>query len=186
VTEPGPPATLPHYLRPGLRLVFIGYNPGIESARAGHYYAFRGHVFWRHLNQSGLVAGTVGFEDDGRLMDLAGIGFTDLCPRPTVSADELTPAELADGALRLHRELLEAAPRFAVFSGKGIWGHLGNHVLGLDRRRLAAIVFGEQPERLGESRVWVIPSSSGLASKFHRQRLELLRALAVEAANDGP
>ncbi len=33
------PATLPHYLRPGLRAVFIGYNPSHYSAEAGHYYA---------------------------------------------------------------------------------------------------------------------------------------------------
>ncbi|MFN0096606.1 MAG: mismatch-specific DNA-glycosylase [Dehalococcoidia bacterium] len=179
MNDPRLATTLPHYLRPGLRLVFVGYNPGIESARLGHYYAFRGNVFWRHLNQSGLVPETVGFEDDARLMDVAGIGFTDLCPRPTTRADELTAQEVAEGALRLHRELAEAAPRFAVFSGKGIWGHLGNHVLGFDRTRLAAVAFGEQPERLGETRVWLIPSSSGLASKFHRLRLDLLREIAA-------
>ncbi len=173
------PATLPHYLRPGLRLVFIGYNPGIESARIGHYYAFRGNAFWRQLNASGLVPEPVSFEDDARLMDLAGIGFTDLCPRPTARADELSPGELAAGALRLHGELREAAPQVVVVSGKGIWTQLGRHALGLDRRYLANGRFGEQAEMVGGSRVWVIPSSSGLASKFHGERLALLCDLAA-------
>jgi TDG/mug DNA glycosylase family protein len=56
--------TLPHYLQPGLRMVFIGYNPGIESARAGHYYARPGNAFWKQLSASGLVARTVGPSDD--------------------------------------------------------------------------------------------------------------------------
>src|SRR3990172_2653725 len=81
--------TLPHYLRPGLRLVFIGYNPGIDSARAGHYYARPGNVFWKQLGESGIVARTVGPADDVLLMDEAGIGFTDLCTRPTVRAEHL-------------------------------------------------------------------------------------------------
>src|SRR5512140_3256952 len=98
--------TLPHYLRPGLRLVFVGYNPAIFSAEAGHYYARPGNVFWRQLSQSGLARRTVTPEDDSLLMDEAGIGFVDLCCRPTVRASELSPAEIADGAARLHAELL--------------------------------------------------------------------------------
>ena len=114
----GPPQTLPHYLRPGLRLVFIGYNPAVYSAEAGHYYARRANVFWKQLNESGLLARPAGPEDDASLMDEAGIGFVDLCPRPTVRADELTPDEIAEGAERLLRQLEENQPTYAVFSGR--------------------------------------------------------------------
>lgn len=187
-TPEGPVATLPHYLRPGLRLVFIGYNPAIYSARAGHYYARPGNVFWRQLTESGLVSRPVGPEDDARLMDEAGIGFVDLCPRPTVRAEELTPDEVEAGARRLREQLLEVAPRFAVFSGKGIYGHFARVNFGLPSSELARRPYGEQPERLagprGVTRLWVIPSSSGLASRWHRERLVWMRRLreAVEAA----
>jgi len=170
--------TLPHYLRPGLRLVFIGYNPAIFSAEAGHYYARPGNPFWRHLSASGIACREVGPEDDALLMDEAGIGFVDLCCRPTVRAGELSRAEVIEGAYRLHGELLEHQPRYAVFSGRGIYQHFGRHALALSSRDLARRPYGEQPERLGATIPWVIPSSSGLASKWHRERLALLEELA--------
>ena len=171
--------TLPHYVRPGLRVVFVGYNPGLESARAGHYYAFNGNVFWRQLNASGLVLREASHLDDGRLMNEEGIGFTDMCPRPTARAEELRVAELREGARRLRRELTEAAPRYAVFSGKGIYWLFLRHALGVERRTMRPN--GAQPERLAESCQtipYVVPSSSGLASKWHAERLELLKVLA--------
>ncbi|MCK9520251.1 MAG: mismatch-specific DNA-glycosylase, partial [Dehalococcoidia bacterium] len=168
---------LPLLLRPGLRLVFIGFNPGLESARRGHYYAFRGNVFWKQLNESGLVPRQVRFEDDRLLMDEAGIGFTDLCLRATRRADHLSRPEIVEGSARLHAELLEHQPRIAVFSGKGIYQLFGRHALGLAPSELARRPLGPQPERIGETVPWVIPSSSGLASGHHAERLELLRGL---------
>lgn len=171
---------LPHYLQQGLRVLFIGYNPGVTSARAGHYYAHPGNPFWRHLSASGLVTRPVSHEDDAILPSEAGIGFIDLCCRPSARASELTPAELVEGAARLHAELVEFQPRVAVFSGRGIYQSFGKHALGLRPRDLAARAYGEQPERIGATRPWVIPSSSGLASKWHAERLALLRQLAPE------
>jgi mismatch-specific thymine-DNA glycosylase len=170
--------TLPHYLRPGLRLVFIGYNPAIYSAEAGHYYARPGNMFWRQLSASGIAGREVTFEDDAPLMDEAGIGFTDLCCRATVRAEHLEPAEIAEGARRLHAELLENQPGIAVFSGRGIYQHFGRHALGITPRELAKREYGEQPERIGVTRPWVIPSSSGLASKWHKERMEWMERLA--------
>lgn len=170
--------TLPHYVPPGLRVIFVGYNPAIYSAEAGHYYARPGNVFWRQLSASGLAGRDVGPDDDSLLAAEAGIGFVDLCCRPTVRAEELTREEIIEGALRLHGELMAASPRFAVFSGRGIYQHYGRHALGLSARELAARGYGEQPERIGATIPFVIPSSSGLASKWHRERLELLRGLA--------
>ena len=172
--------TLPHLLSLGLRLVFVGYNPGLESARLGHYYAFRGNVFWRQLSASGLVPRAVGYEDDASLLEV-GIGFTDLCSRPTKRAAELSGEELHVGASNLHAELLEHQPRFAVFSGKGIYPIFARHALGVRSSELRRRAYGAQPERIGATIPWVVPSSSGLASRWHAERLELLRQLAVAA-----
>jgi TDG/mug DNA glycosylase family protein len=178
--------TLPHYLRPGLRLVFIGYNPAVFSAEAGHYYARRGNVFWRQLSDSGLAGRDVQPEDDAVLPSEAGIGFVDLCGRPTVRASELTQAEIAAGSHRLLADLRQWQPRVAVFSGRGIYQHFGRHALHLSRASLANRPDGEQPERIGRTVPWVIPSSSGLASKWHEQRLALLRKLANELEAPAP
>ena len=169
--------TLKHLLQPGLRVVFIGYNPAIYSAEAGHFYARAGNQFWRHLSESGLAGRTVRPEDDQLLPDEAGIGFTDLCCRPTVRAQQLTRAEIIEGSHRLYAELLEFQPVIACFSGRGIYQHFGRHALGLSARELASREYGEQPERIGVTAPWVIPSSSGLASKWHRERLEWLHRM---------
>lgn len=171
------PGSLDHLLQPGLRLVFIGYNPAIYSAEAGHYYARPGNRFWVHLSQSGIAGRPVSPEDDRRLPAEAGIGFTDLCCRPTVRAEHLTAGEIRAGALRLHRELRQFQPAIACFSGRGIYQHFARHALGLSPRELARRPYGEQPERIGATIPWVIPSSSGLASRWHRERLEWLHRL---------
>ena len=65
--------TLPDLLRPGLDLVFVGTNPGEESARRGRYYAHPGNGFWPALSASGLVSRAVTCEDDRALGEL-GVG----------------------------------------------------------------------------------------------------------------
>jgi TDG/mug DNA glycosylase family protein len=162
-------------------VVFIGYNPGLESARLGRYYAHPGNAFWRHLNASGLVPAQVTCSDDARLMGLAGVGFTDLCPRPTLRADELSSAECALGAQRLLAEVREAAPRAAVFSGKQLYALFATHGLGFPVRA-SELAWGLQPQTgslAARTSAWVIPSSSGLASRWHGLRLQLLRELAA-------
>lgn len=178
MNDPDTLPSLPHYIRPGLRLIFVGYNPGLESARQGHYYAFNGNVFWRQLNQGGLVLREVSHLDDGALMDEAGIGFTDLCCRPTAKASELTKPELAEGAARLLTEVESNRPAYAVFSGKGIYEVFAKSALGVPSNDVKGRPYGVQPERIGATVPYVIPSSSGLASKWHAERLELLKALA--------
>lgn len=180
--------TLPHYLRPGLRAVFVGYNPGLESARAGHYYAHPGNRFWPQLHASGLVPAPAGPGDDAGLMDLAGIGFTDLCPRPTLRAEELTPAELRDGARRLVAELRACAPRATVLNGRRLWELVARHGLGIPAATVRDFDWGFQPSATpaGLGEVWVVPSSSGLASRWHATRLQLLGELAVLLASESP
>lgn len=180
------PRALPLLMRPGLRVVFIGNNPGLESARRGHYYAFRGNVFWRHLAESGLVesslmpAGSLSSADDARLMDDAGIGFTDICGRATAKASELAEEEIAEGVRRLEAELLEYAPQVAVFSGRSVFGPFARDILGLRGEEVSKRLFGPQPERIGTATAaWMVPSSSGLASGLHPLRLRLLQALAA-------
>lgn len=170
--------TLPHYLRPGLVFVFIGYNPSSYSAEVGHYYARASNVFWKQLNESGLLAHPAGPEDDAALMDEAGIGFMDLCPRPTVRANELTDTEIALGAKHLLRKLEEHQPGYAIFNGRGIYSRFAQHALGHRRVQSSGHSNGIQPVRIGRTIPYVVPSSSGLACRWQHERLALLKELA--------
>ena len=87
---------LPDYLRPGLRVVFVGFNPGDRSSRIGHYYAGRGNQFWNFLFESGLVGERLRPEDDHRVLEFS-LGLTDVVKRWSRSAGELRTSDYREG-----------------------------------------------------------------------------------------
>src|SRR5690349_20224008 len=101
------PQQLPDYLQPGLKVVFVGFNPGERSARKGHYYAGFGNQFWNFLFESGLLPVRLGWEDDCRVLEF-GIGMTDLVKRWSRSSSELRAHEYRDGIDRLNDRLRRA------------------------------------------------------------------------------
>ena len=107
-------------LKPGLKLVFCGYNPSLVSGRSGHHYAHPGNRFWRVLYASGITTRLYKPEEDRLLLDV-GIGFTNLCSRPTRRADELTQEEIQAGSLALRMKLEQFKPRVVAYTGIGIY-----------------------------------------------------------------
>lgn len=148
---------LPDYLRPGLALVFVGFNPGERSARLGHYYAGIGNLFWPALYKSGLVPEPLTFHDDHRLPGF-GIGLTDLAKRPSRSAGHLPAREFRDGRAVLRRKLGRLRPRVVAFNGKGVCELFSGRPCAL----------GLQPELLCGARVFVLPSTSARNAAFSR------------------
>ncbi len=151
--------TLPDYLRPGLKLVFIGLNPGLYSARAGKYFARPTNRFWSALSLSQLVGMNVGPGDE-RLLFEKGIGFTDVVKRATGQVSELTRDEIATGAAALRRKLEERSPAVACFVG--LTGY--RWVFGIPVK--TPVRPGLQTEAIGSVRVWVLPSTSPANAQF--------------------
>ena len=60
---------------PGLRVLFVGINPGVRSAQTGHHFAGYSNCFWKLLFESGLVPERISYEDDDRLGEW-GFGIT--------------------------------------------------------------------------------------------------------------
>lgn len=159
---------VPDHLAPGLKLVIVGINPGIRSGATGHHYAFPGNHFWPLLYDSGLLPERLTYEADYRALEF-GIGLTNLCDRTTREASELTREELAAGAENLKRKLLACSPAAVCFNGMGIY----EAFTGTKKVRP-----GLQDERLGESLLFVVPSSSGRTAAYPRQKkLEFYRQL---------
>jgi len=62
-------------LKPGLELVFCGYNPSLASGRSGHHYAHPGNRFWRVLFAAGITGRLYMPEEDARLLEENRYGF---------------------------------------------------------------------------------------------------------------
>lgn len=126
-------------LRQDQKIMFIGYNPGVQSSIQQHHYAHPSNLFWKLFNNSKLIfkvmgdktdpfiqsvirngVSTVKAEHDTELINY-GIGFTDLVLRCTKSADELTIQEKLANVPRLVQEFQYSGSTFLVFIGKGIW-----------------------------------------------------------------
>jgi TDG/mug DNA glycosylase family protein len=149
--------TLTDLLAPGIEILFVGINPSIYSAQAGHYYARPGNLFWRCLHESGLTPVRLRPEEDQRVLEW-GIGITDCVKRPTVSAAEVTAAEFRDGVGALLDRVAQCRPRVVCFNG--LAGYRG----AFDRRA----GLGRQPDRMAGAVVFVVPSTSGANAAYSR------------------
>jgi len=156
--------TVPDLIRPRLKVVFCGINPGLYSAATGHHFARPGNRFWRALHAAAFTERVLSPWEEQLLLE-RGCGITNLVPRATASAAELAPEELGAGRRRLERTAHRYAPRWVAVLGIGAY-----------REAFArpAAGIGPQPERLGPSRLWVLPNPSGLNA--NHQLADLARA----------
>lgn len=152
---------LPDYLKMDLDLVFVGINPSLTAAYRGRYYAGPGNHFYKLLHESGLVSRFVSFEEDNQLLEF-GIGLTNIVDRATRSSADLSRAEIKEGSITIERKLREFKPKVAVFNGRCIYDVFANKTGKSDFN------FGLQPERIAETAIWVVPSSSARCSNFPR------------------
>lgn len=139
-------------LGPDLAVLFSGINPGLWSAATGLHFARPGNRFWPTLHRAGFTPRQLRPHEQRQLLDL-GVGITNVAPRATARADELSREELLAGAEDLRGKVLRARPRWLAVVG------IGAYRTGFGRPRAAV---GPQEERLGGTRIWVLPNPSGL------------------------
>jgi len=144
---------LPDVLTPGLRLVFCGMAAGTRSAEIGAYYAGPGNKFWPTVHRIGLLPRLAPVEFR-RAMD-HGIGLTDLAKRQSGGDAAI---RIGERDRRVLREKIERfRPAILAFVGKGAaCGFLECRTLD----------YGWQDRRIGECRLYVLPSPSGAANAF--------------------
>src|SRR5438105_7251706 len=75
-------------IAPGLRVLFVGINPGLYSAATGHHFARPGNRFWPALHAAGFTPQRLHPSEQRRLLK-SGLGITNLVNRATASAAEL-------------------------------------------------------------------------------------------------
>jgi TDG/mug DNA glycosylase family protein len=165
---------LPDVIGPGLRVLFCGINPGLYSAAVGHHFGRPGNRFWKALHASGFTGRLFSPSEDAQLLTL-GLGITNLCPRTTARADELSASELARGARAVAAKAARHRPRVVAVLGVGAYR--------MAFGRPAARV-GRQDEEIGGALAWVLPNPSGLNAHYGladiTEHFRALRALDAD------
>lgn len=170
---------------PGIRLLFVGINPGLWTAAVETHFAHPTNRFYPALAAAGItdyeVDRVAGMSDADRAHLLSrGVGITNLVRRATARASELAPDELREGGERLLRFVAEHRPRVVAIAGitayRDAFGERG-------------ATLGRQPDTLESAirwsgaALWVVPNPSGLNA--HETVATLAAAYAAPAAEAG-
>ena len=136
-----------------LRLVFCGTAAGRRSAAQRAYYAGVGNKFWPTLAAVGLTPRQL---EPGEFRDLLqfGIGLTDIVQ------DQAGPDERIQFSARavdqFRERILSFRPACLAFNGK----RAACLLLGVNR-----VDYGPQQSRIGDTTLFCLPSTSGLAAR---------------------
>ena len=167
-TRRRPESALPDVLAPHLDVVFCGINPGRISAAAGAHFANPRNDFWRLLHDAGFTPRRLEPHEQNEVPRL-GLGLTNAAYRTTRGSGDLRRGDFAGSRERLERIASELEPRAIAFVGKEAYR-------GAFKQRPS---LGLQPHRLGETILFVLPSTSPAnAAVPYRVRLRWFQALA--------
>jgi len=144
---------LPDVLVPGLTVVFCGTAASRVSAAVGAYYAGPGNRFWPTLYATGLTPRLL-TPPEFRLLPTFGLGLTDLNQRESGADADLSPGGFDVTGFRAR--ITACAPGYVAFTSK----RAAQEALG------GPVGYGLQTVRIGDSRVFVLPSPSGRARRW--------------------
>jgi double-stranded uracil-DNA glycosylase len=169
---------------PGLRVLFVGINPGVRSALTGHHFAGPSNRFWRLLAESQLVPEPLTFEEDVRLGEF-GFGITNLVARPSPGIDDLKPAEYIAGWTLVDEKIRVYRPQIVALVGVTLYRAV-RPLIEIDEtsspskplRNSRPVPLGLQPATIYGARVFVLPNPSGRNANFsYAEMLAAFKAL---------
>lgn len=160
-------------IAPGLKVLFVGINPGLHSAATGHHFARPGNRFWPALHLAGFTPKQLQPSQQTELLR-QGYGITNLVNRGTAAADELAPEEFVAGRKRLAAKVRRYRPKIVAFLGVGAYCHAF-------ASKQAQV--GPQEENFEDAAVWLLPNPSGLNANYQLPALvKLFKALRRAAS----
>jgi TDG/mug DNA glycosylase family protein len=203
-----PPSTyahlslLPDAIAPNLLVLFIGLNPGVQTARTGHAYAHPTNHFWRLLDLSGVTPRLCSPTEDRQMPTLYSLGLTNIVARPSRNGAELSKGEMDAGVAILEEKVRRWRPETVCVVGKSIWESLWRvrHGRGIkasefsygwqdEGENMGLLEGGRQREEEKEqgvvynadwkgARIFVATSTSGLAATLKpKEKEEIWRQL---------
>ena len=169
-------------IAPGLRVLFVGINPGVRSAETGHHFAGFSNRFWRLLCESKLVPEPITCVDDARLTQW-GLGITNLIARPSPGIDDLSPPEYVEGWRKLEKKIRRYQPAVVALVGVTVYRAIVPLLGDPPPRRARSTstpdsVLGLRPEIVHGARLFVLPNPSGRNANFsYAEMLDAFKAL---------
>ena len=144
----------PDVLQDGLDVVVVGTAAGRTSAERRQYYAGPGNRFWPTLHAVGFMPRRLA-PSEFQSLPSYGLGLTDL-NKTQAGMDK----DIGEYDLRGFRaKILQHKPKVVAFNGK-------KAAAVFLQRPTREISYGKQAEQIGVSEVWVLPNTSGAASRY--------------------
>ena len=170
---------------PGLRLLFVGINPGLWTAAVGTHFAHPTNRFYPALAAAGItdyeVDRVAGMTDADRAHLVArGVGITNLVRRATARASELSREESREGGERLLRFVADRRPAVVAIAGISAYRDAFGERGGALGRQPATL---DSAARWSGAALWVVPNPSGLNA--HETVATLATAYAAPATEAG-
>lgn len=152
---------IPDIVAPYLTVLFCGINPGLYTAAVGYHFGRPGNRFWKTLHAAGFTPRLFHPSEQADLLPL-GYGITNLVARASATAAEISDLELIAGGIILEQKVIQLKPRWLA-------------VVGIDSYRIAfqkpRTTVGDQLERIGDTKIWVLPNPSGLNAHYNLPKL---------------
>ena len=137
-----------------MKVVFCGTAAGNRSAELRQYYAGRGNQFWSILHNVGLTPRELDPNEFPKLADY-GIGLTDLAQQTSGMDKQHKDSNYDVEGFR--DRMKRYAPRAVAFNGKkAAKQYFGRNWVG----------YGRQADTIGDTVIFVLPSTSGNARKY--------------------
>ena len=167
-----PKPSLRDYLRPGLRILFVGINPGVRSAAVGHHFAGHSNRFWKLLYESGLIHLPLTYLEDWRLPEW-GLGLTNIISRTSAGIDALRPEEYRAGLAALDQKIKRFQPQTIAFLGVTTF----RMIFPAKASRAGPLALGLTNARLTGAPIFLLPNPSG--RNAHYSYDQMLRAFIM-------
>lgn len=150
--------TVPDLVGQGIKLLFVGINPGLWTAATQTHFSHPANRFYPALYKAGITEYEMdrkaGLSDSDReYLIKRGIGISNIVTRTTARADELNLDELRSGAASLEEKIAALKPTVVAIAGVTAY----RRAFKKPKAKL-----GKQPDPLGSAELWVVPNPSGL------------------------
>lgn len=164
------PYPVPDVLAPNLKLLICGTAPSRVSAHLVIPYGNPGNQFWPTLTKLGFLPSDFD-RKDFREVHKHGLGLTNLAPTGIGNDDDL--ADDVFDPEGLTRKVRRHKPKWLAFNSKFTAETYLNRKL----------PYGLLPDLIGETKLFVLPSTSGRARRFFDERWWKELASYIEAVS---